>query len=218
MAWLERILLSAAAASLGALITLLWVGDASTGSAARDAAEKDPVRLARLAEDVAAQADMLAQLTADNVALTLRLRELERASPETAGAAPADADSASASLAADSDRSSDAGEELPEPPEVPVAERLARAGIEPALAADIEERLAAMEMERLYLRDQATREGWRNSERFSTAMDGLASPAEVLRGEFGDAVYDQYLYATGQGNRIVVTSTLQDSPARDRIE
>ena len=41
----------------------------------------------------------------------------------------------------------------------------------------------------------------------------LLRPEDALRREFGDDVYDSYLYAMGQGNRVMIASTLQDSPA-----
>ncbi|MDH3715146.1 MAG: PDZ domain-containing protein [Gammaproteobacteria bacterium] len=214
MRWFERIAVSALAAGFGALITLLWLGDAGIGRDVaeppmRDAAPAAPPRLAQLEDELAAQAELLTQLSADNAELTVRLRDLERVAP---GAARTQAgDDPSSSTVADAG----AGEqpEPEEPPDLPQAQLLVRSGIEPSLADAIQQRISALEMERLYLRDQATREGWRNSERFSAAMNELLRPQDVLREEFGDDVYDRYLYAMGQGNRVLVASTLQDSPA-----
>ncbi|MDH3450903.1 MAG: PDZ domain-containing protein [Gammaproteobacteria bacterium] len=214
MRWLEHVVVSALAASFGALLTLLWVGDAdNTRSEVEpqpvDVTSSVPPDLTRLADQIAAQAEALARLHADNAELTLRLRELERL--EFGEAEPLAEAELAAQVSADA-----AGAEAAEPeelPELPPVQRLVRAGIEPAVADAIQQRVSALEMERLYLRDQATREGWRDSDRFAEAMRELAQPAEALRREFGDQVYDQYLYAMGQGNRVLVASTLQDSPA-----
>jgi len=218
MKWLELTLVSAPAAALGALFTLFWVAETGTdtgstgGRAETQSATGAPApspHFARLEDELAEQAGLLAQLNADNAELTVRIRELERLQYGDEGTF-ASGDSASSHLA------DTGGEEEPvqeEPADVPPQQLLERAGIEPTLAEAIQLRISALEMERLYLRDQATREGWRDSERFTTEMQELVRPEEALRSEFGDEVYDQYLYAMGQGNRVLVSSTLQDSPA-----
>ena len=85
MGWWERLGISALGAVIGALLTLLWLGDGgdegvverrATDRVAAD--EPDPVDLARLEEEIAAQASALAQLDAVNAELTLRLSKLER--------------------------------------------------------------------------------------------------------------------------------------------
>ena len=68
-------------------------------------------------------------------------------------------------------------------------------------------------MARLYLRDQASREGWLRSERYAEAVAALpGSPAE-LRKSMDDAAYSRYLYALGQPNHVRVTSVISGSPA-----
>lgn len=66
---------------------------------------------------------------------------------------------------------------------------------------------------RLYLRDQASREGWLRSERFAEAMAELPGNRAALRQSMDDATYSRYLYATGQPNHIRVTSVIEGSPA-----
>lgn len=213
MRWIERTVVSALSAGFGALLILLWLGDTSDVPGVAElpvpGAVPDPSpRLTYLEDQIAAQAGLLARLNADNAELTERLRELERVEfgdeQHLAGADPASP-------------AAEAGDDQESPPqepsEVPQVELLVRSGVEPALADAIQQRVSALEMERLYLRDQATREGWRNSERFSAAMNELLRPEEALRREFGDDVYDRYLYAMGRGNRVLVSSTIQDSPA-----
>lgn len=218
MKWFELTLVSAPAAAFGALFTLFWVGETGTGTdSIGSGAETQsavgvpapPPHFARLEDELAEQAGLLAQLNADNAELTLRIRELERLEFGDEGA-PESGNSASSQLA---DTGVEEEPDQEEPADVPPRQLLVRAGIEPTLADAIQQRISALEMERLYLRDQATREGWRDSERFTTAMQDLVRPEEALRSEFGDEVYDQYLYAMGQGNRVLVSSTLQDSPA-----
>jgi hypothetical protein len=68
-------------------------------------------------------------------------------------------------------------------------------------------------MARLYLRDQASREGWLRSERYAEAVAALPGSAAELRKTMDDAAYSRYLYATGQPNHIRVTSVIAGSPA-----
>lgn len=214
-------MVSALAAGFGVLVTLLWVGDGSQRANVNEQQSAGVIRgdgsttaaeMARLQDELVAQSEMLAQIAADNLRLTQRLRELERlefgdpalsAGTELPTHSTADAAVAEAREEVEDDDEAD----------LPPAQRLVRAGIEPALAEAIQQRISALEMERLYLRDQATREGWRNSDRFTQAMRELLRPEDALRREFGDDVYDAYLYAMGRGNRVLIASTLQDSPA-----
>ena len=66
---------------------------------------------------------------------------------------------------------------------------------------------------RLYLRDQATREGWLRDERFAKAMAELPGNRASLRESMDDATFSRYLYAMGQPNHIRVTSVIEGSPA-----
>ena len=64
-----------------------------------------------------------------------------------------------------------------------------------------------LEMERLYLRDQAAREGWDRA-RLRDEFRQLDDKEESLRDQLGESAYDAYLYASGQSNRVAVTSVL----------
>lgn len=70
-----------------------------------------------------------------------------------------------------------------------------------------------MEMQRLYLRDRAIREGWAGSRRFRDELQQLNGQEEELRNQLSEAAYDAYLYASGQPNRVVVQSVLASAPA-----
>jgi hypothetical protein len=89
------------------------------------------------------------------------------------------------------------------------------AGLDPSEATRIRDIYENVEMERLYLRDQAIREGWIGDERYRTEREQLNARLESLRDELNDDAYDAFLYATGRPNRVVVQSTLRTSPARD---
>jgi len=87
------------------------------------------------------------------------------------------------------------------------------AGIDPTKADYLKNLYEDAEMEKLYLRDQATREGWMGTERFQTAMNELNKRTESVRPELDDKEYDAYLYAAGKANRVIVSSILNNSPA-----
>ncbi len=92
--------------------------------------------------------------------------------------------------------------------------QLVAAGLEPQQAKSIMQFLADIEMERLYLHDQATREGWVETPRYRQENMILNEREEDLRLELGDADYDLYLYGTGQPNRVIIQSVIEDSPAQ----
>jgi len=93
--------------------------------------------------------------------------------------------------------------------------RLVAAGLEPQQAKTIMQFLADIEMERLYLHDQATREGWLGTPRYRQENMILNESEEDLRLELGDADYDRYLYGTGQPNRVIIQSVIEGSPAQE---
>ena len=92
--------------------------------------------------------------------------------------------------------------------------RLVAAGLEPQQAKTIMQFLDDIEMERLYLHDQATREGWLGTPRYRQENMILNESEEELRLELGDADYDLYLYGTGQPNRVIIQSVIEGSPAQ----
>ena len=92
--------------------------------------------------------------------------------------------------------------------------QLVAAGLEPQQAKSITQFLGDIEMERLYLHDQATREGWLGTPRYRQEIMTLVEREEELRLELGDTDYDLYLYGTGQPNRVIIQSVIEDSPAQ----
>ena len=98
----------------------------------------------------------------------------------------------------------------------PAADELARyldAGLDPVLAAELKSRDDAARLARANLRDQAEREGWLDSARFTEELRDLAVWHTELRPELGDQAYDQFLYASGRPNRVVVREVLEGSSA-----
>lgn len=83
-------------------------------------------------------------------------------------------------------------------------------GVAPAEVAAIRETFDAHQLDILYLRDRAAREGWDRKPRFANE---LASMRATLREELGDEDFDLLLWATGQNNRVVLSSLLTGSPA-----
>jgi len=100
-------------------------------------------------------------------------------------------------------------------PAIPLATRLTGLGVDQDRAAEISQRVNEVDLDRLYLRDQATREGWFNTPQYSQAMREINGDLNALREEVGDDAYDRYLYATGQVNRVVVGSVIADSQAHE---
>lgn len=91
---------------------------------------------------------------------------------------------------------------------------LTEAGLDPQTAALLKSRVDELAMERLYMRDNATREGWLNSQRFRDEMRRMSDVRQVIRDDFGDQAYDSYLFAMGRPNRLSVDNVIANSPAQ----
>ena len=80
-------------------------------------------------------------------------------------------------------------------------------------AAYYRRRIDEAAMARLYLRDQAQREGWLNSERYRQELANLPDVESQLRSEMDDGTFARYLYATGQPNTVSIQRVLAGSAA-----
>ncbi len=89
------------------------------------------------------------------------------------------------------------------------------AGFDPSDVEAYQTRIADLEMDRLYLADQAAREGWLNTPRFREETVALNDEVSGTREEFGDDLYDWALYSSGRMNRVQVASVISGSPAAD---
>jgi len=83
-------------------------------------------------------------------------------------------------------------------------------GVSAQEAARLESLFEESELQVLYLRDRATREGWAGTPRFLEEMYALRSG---LRENVGDETFDWLLYATQRVNRVAVRSLLSTGPA-----
>ena len=95
------------------------------------------------------------------------------------------------------------------------SQALLDAGLDEFQANKIRQVYEDVEMQRLYLRDRAIREGWIGDERYRQEREQLDARLESLRDDLSEKEYDAYLFATGRPNRVIIQSTLSTSPARD---
>jgi len=77
----------------------------------------------------------------------------------------------------------------------------------------IQQRIGENRLARLELRDQAIREDWIDTPEYVEKRQQLPGPTGGLREEFGDQTYDQYLYASGRPNRVIVREVFSGSAA-----
>jgi len=92
---------------------------------------------------------------------------------------------------------------------------LVDAGLDAVDAEDIKRHRDELAMTEMYLRDQATREGWLGTPRFAEEMAAVAEERTSLRDEIGDDAYDRYLFAMGQRNRVIVNDVMVRSAAEE---
>ena len=90
---------------------------------------------------------------------------------------------------------------------------LTEAGISERDANTIKSRLDELSMQRLYLRDQAQREGWLGKEEYRNEIRRLNLAQNNLEQEFGSDNYSRYLFAMGRPNQVNVQSVIDNSPA-----
>jgi len=107
---------------------------------------------------------------------------------------------------------STATEFLPAETEEPENTDLILAGFEPATVEEIETIRNDAQLQRLELRDQATREGWLNTDRFRQASRELNRSGK-LREALGDDNYDKLLIAEGRNNRVRIEDVMDNSAA-----
>ncbi len=93
-------------------------------------------------------------------------------------------------------------------------ESLIAAGFSAPEAENLAQRWGQQQMDLLYLRDQAIREDWIDTPRYREAARDLREGGLSLREELGDDTYDRLLYASGQPNRLAITSVFESSPGQ----
>ena len=92
-------------------------------------------------------------------------------------------------------------------------ENLAAAGVDPAIANDILRRISQQQFRRMELTNliRSTRSSQRQV--YAAELRELNQNKLSLRTELGDVVYDQYLFESGENNRVSVDSVMAESPA-----
>jgi hypothetical protein len=105
-----------------------------------------------------------------------------------------------------------AAQALPPIPEVSSRAELIDAGLDPFVVDEITTLRDELQLQRLELRDQATREGWLDSDRFRDAISALGADSQ-LKASLGDDAFDRLLLAEGRDNRIRVDSVIAGSAA-----
>jgi len=86
-------------------------------------------------------------------------------------------------------------------------------GLDETITERIQQREEKMEMDRLYLRNTAIREGWFGTEKYFEKTREFNATTNIYREELGDENYDYYLFNSDQSNRISVLSVISNSPA-----
>lgn len=99
-----------------------------------------------------------------------------------------------------------------EPPEVDIDARLLEFGMDPFTVNEIKATRNEVQLQRLELRDRATREGWVDSDRFRESFTELNSNNR-LREALGDDDYDQLLLAEERNNRVRIDDVIDNSAA-----
>jgi predicted metalloprotease with PDZ domain len=90
---------------------------------------------------------------------------------------------------------------------------LVDAGFPPQQVRAFKEKMDQIELDRLYLRDLAAREGWLDTPRFHEENLDLGDVVRQAREELGDEFYDWMLYTSGHPNRVRVGDVLEGSAA-----
>lgn len=91
---------------------------------------------------------------------------------------------------------------------------LVAAGVDPSVASEIKQAADQWALSRLNLIDNATRDGWRGTDRFADEIQLLRDQQVDIRTEIGDGAYDAYLFAAGRNNRIRIESIIDGSAAQ----
>ena len=85
-------------------------------------------------------------------------------------------------------------------------------GMEASQARMLKDFFEQQELQQLYLRDQSIREAWDRDKR-REAFQALADETSAFLEQLDDDDYDAYLYASGQPNRVEISSVLNNAQA-----
>jgi len=85
-------------------------------------------------------------------------------------------------------------------------------GMSSSQAGELKDFFEHQELQQLYLRDRSVREGW-DRQKYRDEIQALNDEEDALKSRLGESAYDAYLYASGQPNRVEVSSVLATAPA-----
>jgi len=146
--------------------------------------------------------------------LEAEVAELRRRIDERGAAAPVPGDQSEASRAAatgvDASDEAHTAEERPHGLDV---QALVDAGFPAQKVRAFKEKMDQIELDRLYVRDLAAREGWLDTPRFREEDLAVGDVARRAREEMGDEFYDWMLYTSGHPNRVRIGDVLDGSAA-----
>ena len=207
-----------AAAGTAALSGGLWVWVARPGRCVAPALEAAAAAgtSGSLAEQLAALREQLAAEKDARLGLEGEVEMLRQLFAEYGGGARFDtppADTAAAAPAAGKPAAAREAEGRPaESSEKPWfdTQDLLDHGVSAPDVARLESVFEQSELDVLYLRDQAMREGWAGTPRFMQSLYELRSG---LREKLGDESFDWLLYGTRRNNRVAARSVLATGPA-----
>jgi len=203
----------AAAAGLAALAGL------ALGLALRSAGGASPAELAALTARVDEEREARGRLEAQLARLEADLAALREGGSIGEGeVAPYPAALGETGAAAEG--AAAGGDEVP--PEVEPSpgqawfdpRRLAAAGLPERDAEELHRLYEDVELQRLYLQNQAQRERWPR-DRLATELAALDERLLSVRDDYGEEAYDWFLYAAGRANRVVVEGVLGGSAAAE---
>ena len=113
-------------------------------------------------------------------------------------------------LSSEQKTDNDGQTEAAKEPEKVSEDRFLAAGFDPVSTAQLKKRASEIEMERLYLRHRARREGWLRTPEYYEAVRELR---QGMKEELGENAYDRFLFASERSNRLLVDSVMESSPA-----
>ena len=209
---IQKILLAMIALAVGVAVGALTLGESKTDAAA--SADARPQARAGAGSDYARIIDGLSATLELEVAERQRLEdEVQALQSELAQIRGELAELGAPGVAAPvASRSSEADEIDPEPDAAMMP--FLEAGFDPERAQYVKQLQDELALQRLYVRDQAEREGWLRTPRYRDAMQALNEREASFAQDLGDDDYERYLYAIGRPNRVLVGDVLANGPAQ----
>lgn len=183
--------------AVGLVVGLRWTATRAPADLALPAEPAADPQLAALRGDLEQERERRRSLEQELAALRESLAQAEALAKTEGGPEPGDP----AATETPEDAEDDPGFD---------PQALADLGWSAAAVRRLQERHERLELDRLYLRDQARREGWLHRRRHQRE---LAALRQATLDELGEEDYDAMLYAAGRNNRVIVTRSLANSPA-----